>query len=225
MTTLFISGSGTEIGKTFVCCRLITELKAAGRPVRVLKPIASGFDPDDPAASDTGRLLQAQGLTLSDENLAAATPWRFRAPLSVDIAAALEQRAIDFAELVEFCRPSPAAALTLIEGVGGVMAPIGDDKTVLDWVAALACPALLVVGSYLGTLSHSLTAAGMLAARGVELAGVVVNESPEPAVAAATTAAVLRRFLPSAPIMTMPRQTDVTTPLPALLPRLEQRLG
>ena len=67
--------------------------------------------------------------------------------------------------------------MTLIEGIGGVMAPLDARHTVLDWIAALGAPALLVVGSYLGTLSHSLTAAAALRQRGVALLGVVVSES------------------------------------------------
>ena len=74
------------------------------------------------------------------------------------------------------------------------MVPLDRRHTVLDWIAALEVPALLVTGSYLGTLSHTLTAVGMLQARNVKLAGIVVNESEEQPVAPEETVQVLARF-------------------------------
>src|SRR5690606_14405184 len=118
---------------------------------------------------------------------------------------------IDWSALLAYCRRaidrarSERDAVTLIEGIGGVMVPLDAKHTVLDWIAELRIPALLVAGSYLGTLSHTLTAAGMLAARGCALAGVVVVESPAQPVTPDETAATLRRFLAPAPIIVVPR--------------------
>jgi dethiobiotin synthetase len=218
MTTLFVTSSGTGIGKTFVTTQLVRELRAAGMRVRALKPVASGFDAAELATSDTGLLLAAQGLELSDANVAATSPWRFAAPLSADMAAAREGRTIDFDALVAFSRAA-GADVTLVEGIGGVMAPLDASHTVLDWIAALGAPALLVVGSYLGTLSHSLTAAAALAQRGVELAGVVVSESAEQPVAAEETAAVLARFCAPMPVTVLPRGSPRQL-WPLLAPRM-----
>jgi dethiobiotin synthetase len=206
MTAIFVTSPGTGIGKTFVTARLAAELRAAGRRVQALKPIASGFDAARPQDSDTAELLHALDLAVTAENVAAVSPWRFAAPLSPDMAAAREARTVPFAELVEYCRTAAARAdVTLIEGVGGVMVPLDDRHTVLDWIAALAAPALLVVGSYLGTLSHSLTAAAVLRARGVPLAAIVVSESAEQPVPAEETAAVLARFAAPARVVVLRR--------------------
>jgi dethiobiotin synthetase len=105
--------------------------------------------------------------------------------------------------------------VTLIEGIGGVMVPLDAEHTVLDWIAALAAPALLVVGSYLGTLSQSLTAAAALRQRGITIAGVVVSESAEQPGPAAETAATLARFLGPIPLCLLPR--GVRVPLLPLL--------
>jgi dethiobiotin synthetase len=86
------------------------------------------------------------------------------------------------------------------------MVPLDERHTVLDWIAAIDAPVLLVAGSYLGTLSHTLTAAGALTARGCRLAGVVVSESAVQPVALEETARVLRRFLPGVPLAGLPRQ-------------------
>ena len=222
MTTLFVTASGTDVGKTFVMLRLIDELTAAGYRVCALKPVASGFDAANPGASDTGALLRAQGRVLDIANLDAVSPWRFAAPLSPDMAAARERHAVPFAALVDFCRAPRDADVTLIEGVGGVMVPLDDTHTVLDWLAALDAPALLVVGSYLGTLSHSLTAAAALRTRGARIAGVVVSESAEQPVPAAETATVLARFLRPTPVQVLPRHAPrgAAPLLPLMAPHL-----
>jgi dethiobiotin synthetase len=227
MTAVFVTASGTEVGKTFVMTRLIAELRAAGTRVAALKPIASGFDRARPEDSDSGRLLAALGSPIDDANLDAVTPWRFAAPLSPDMAATRERRAIPFDALLGFCRAQRAADVTLIEGIGGVMVPLDAEHTVLDWIAALGAPALLVTGSYLGTLSHTLTAAAALDARGCVLAGVIVDESLEQPVSAEETADALARFLEPTPVRVVLRQPSASpvsrpTPLlPLLAPYLE----
>lgn len=219
MTTLFVTSSGTGIGKTFVTAQLTRELCATGCRVRALKPVASGFDAADPGSSDTAVLLEAQGLSSTPTNVSVTSPWRFRAPLSADLAAAREGRTIDFDELVAFCRAPSSFDVTLIEGIGGVMAPLDAEHTVLDWIAALDVPTLLVVGSYLGTLSHSLTAAAVLRERSVVIAGVVVSESSEQPMPAEETAGVLTRFLAPVAVRVLPRGS--VHPLwPWLAPRL-----
>ncbi len=220
MTTVFVTSSGTNIGKTFVMLRLIAELKSAGRQVRALKPIASGFDAAQPDGSDTALLLRAQGLDVTPTSLDAASPWRFAAPLSPDMAAARERRSIPFDALIAACRAADDAdRVTLIEGVGGVMVPLDAEHTVLDWISALAAPALLVVGSYLGTLSHSLTALAALQQRGVTVAGIVVSESEQQPVPAAETVATVARFAAGVPVRLLHR----AAPVP-LLPLLDRYL-
>ena len=220
MTTIFVTSSGTGIGKTLVTLQLIAELKALGKPVQALKPVASGFDAARPDDSDTGALLRALDLEPTAANLDAVSPWRFSAPLSPDMAAARERRAVPFDALVAHCRAAARrGAVTLIEGIGGVMVPLDREHTVLDWIAALEAPALLVVGSYLGTLSHSLTAAAALRERGATIAGVVVSESEVEPVPAAETAATLARFVAPVAVRVLPRSAPVPL-LPLVAPFL-----
>jgi dethiobiotin synthetase len=221
-TSLFVTGTGTDVGKTFVTVALIAALRARGLAVRAVKPVASGFDAGAPAGTDSGRLALALGLPLNEPQLAAVSPWRFAAPLSPDMAAAREGRRIDFERLLRFSAAAAGADVTLIEGIGGVMVPLDEQHTVLDWIAALGAPALLVAGSYLGTLSHTLSAAGMLAARGCRLAGVVVSESAEQPVPPDETAAVLRRFLAPTPVALLARQRpEEAAASPALMHLIE----
>jgi dethiobiotin synthetase len=218
MTAVFVTSSGTNIGKTFVTLRLIAELTSAGRRVRAVKPIASGFDAAKPEGSDTALLLRAQNLDVSAASLDAVSPWRFAAPLSPDMAAARERRSIAFDGLVAWCRAASVGDdVTLIEGIGGVMVPLDAEHTVLDWIAALGAPALLVVGSYLGTLSHSLTALAALQQRGIAIAAIVVSESEQQPAPAAETGAALARFAAGVPVRLLPRAAPV--PLLPLLAR------
>jgi dethiobiotin synthetase len=220
MTTVVVTSTGTGIGKTFVTVKLVAELKAARIPVCALKPVATGFEATVADDSDTALLLRAQGLDATPANLDLVSLFRFVAPLSPDMAAAREQRSIDFEALVDRCRATAkqSKGVTLIEGIGGVMVPLDASHTVLDWIAALDAPALLVVGSYLGTLSHTLTAVAALRQRGVTLLGVVISESTEQPVPAEESAASLARFV-AAPVRVLAR----VGPVP-LLPLLEPYL-
>ena len=226
MSTVFVTASGTGVGKTFVTRRLIAELQAAHRTVRVLKPVVSGFDAADPDDSDSGELLRALGLARNAANLDAVSPWRFAAPLSPDMAAAREHRSISFGALIDFCRAPSAADVTLIEGIGGVMVPLDAEHTVLDWIADLRAPAVLVVGSYLGTLSHTLSAAAVLRERGCTLAAVIVSESAEQPAPLVETAAVIERFLRPTVVGVAPRVGSAGgAAIPPLLPLLTRYLG
>ena len=210
MTSVFITSSGTDIGKTHVCCRLLERLAPRFR-LRCIKPVVSGFDPASPDATDTARLLLAQGKPVNNETIDATSPWRFRQPLSADMAAARENRAIPFAGLLEFCRPEAGDEITLIEGIGGVMAPIDDEHTVLDWIAALDTRVVLVVGSYLGSLSHTLTALDVLVRAGKPPAAIVISQSESEPVPTAETAASLARHCDGFPVVIVWRNDEQGT--------------
>lgn len=215
MISCFITATGTEIGKTYVTTLLCRQLRAAGCSVRALKPVISGFDPVDCDESDTVRILKALDLPATEANIDAISPWRFRAPLSPDMAAAREGRQIDFAALTAFCRPGSEDAL-LIEGVGGAMVPLTDTETVMDWIAALDVPALVVAGSYLGTISHTLTTVAALQGRGIDIAAVVISESETSPVPLAETAGAVRRFVSGVPVVAVPRGATVIDGLSGL---------
>jgi len=218
MTTVFVTASGTDVGKTFVTAKLVAELRAAHRSALALKPVASGFDAENVAATDTGVLLDALDLPATPANVDAVSPWRFAAPLSPDMAAARERRRVPFTDLVEFCRAPRPADVVLIEGIGGVMVPLDDTHTVLDWIVALRAPVLLVAGSYLGTLSHTLTAVAALRARGVEPAAIIVSESEVQPVPLEETAQTIRRFVDPVAVAVLPRRSAATKLLPPLAP-------
>jgi len=175
----FITAIGTDTGKTFVAEGLARAWRARGRAVRALKPVMSGYSADALAQSDAGRLLAACGEEATERNVASISKWRFAAPLSPDRAAALEGRNIDFDDLVAWCRREVLRAgdAVLVEGIGGLMTPLDEHNTVREWIVALDLPVLLVAGTYLGAVSHTLTALAALREFGVLPAAVVINES------------------------------------------------
>lgn len=198
MSTIFVTSSGTDIGKTYVSALLVRQLLAKGLAVRALKPIVSGLDEESFPASDPAALLAALGELVEFDNADIVSRWRFRAALSPDMAARREGAEIDFGELVHHCLARAAIHDPLvIEGVGGLMVPIDDSRTVLDWMIALK-PAsivpLLVVGSYLGTISHTLTTLDVMRRNDLEPRAIVVSESLSAPVPLEETVETIRRF-------------------------------
>lgn len=226
MSRLFVSGSGTGVGKTLVTCILVRQLRAAGKEVRALKPVISGFDPSAVANSDTGRLLSVMGEPFDKAAVGSISPWRFSEPLSPDMAAAREGRRLDVGEIAGFCRfagPAEEDSVVITEGVGGVMAPLSEDETVIDWMTALNWPVVLVAGSYLGTLSHTLTAVEAIKYRGLPLSGIVISESVESPVPLVETAETIARFVTETPIIALPRYSG--DPNDRVLPNIAEALG
>jgi len=175
--------------------------------VRALKPVISGFDAVAAPASDSALLLDALGIPLCDEAIAAISPWRYAAPLSPNMAASAEGRSIDLDEVVAFCRQEIAAvanATVIIEGVGGLMVPLDERRTVLDWIAHLNVPTLLIAGSYLGAISHTLTCIEVLRSRGLPLAAVLVNES-RGGIALQPTVETIAAFAGPSAVFALPR--------------------
>ncbi len=217
MSAVFITATGTDIGKTFVTAGLIRHIGATGGAIGAIKPIVSGFDPQAWQTSDPAVLLAALGRPVALVEVEAISPWRFKAPLSPDLASRHEGRDIVFQDVVEFCRKSIAAnrGMLLIEGVGGVMVPLDDRRTVLDLMSVLRIPVVLVAGSYVGTISHTLTALEIMARRNLDLAAVVVSESRESAASLEDTVATIARFADAIDLIALPRLAPGNSEHPA----------
>jgi dethiobiotin synthetase len=206
VTAIFITATGTDVGKTFVAASLIRHFRRMGRLVDAIKPVVSGFAPEQAAASDPGVLLHALGLPVTLAEIDRISPWRFSAPLSPDLAAQREGRSIDVDTVVTFCQSAieQRRDILLIEGVGGVMVPLDGERTVLDVMMALQLPVILVTGSYLGTISHTLTALDALFQRQLRVMATIVSETPASTVLLDDTVAAIARFVE--PVIGLPRQ-------------------
>jgi dethiobiotin synthetase len=227
VTAIFITATGTDVGKTYVAASLIGHFRQMGRAVEVIKPVVSGFDPTQAASSDPGMLLRALGLPATAESIERISPWRFRAPLSPDLAAQREGRSIDVDKVIAFCQNviEQRRDLLLIEGVGGVMVPLNRERTILDVMMALQLPLILVTGSYLGAISHTLTALDSLYRRDMNVLATIVSETVGSAVTLADTVTEISRF--ADPVIGLPRQKrqDGETSAASLFSRMTDPLG
>lgn len=207
MRRIFITGAGTEVGKTVVTCALAHQYTLGGYLVSALKPVVSGFDWDD-RKSDPARILASMNMPAGREEVMRVSRWRFAAPLSPHLAAREEGVEVSLAEVAQYCRDAAAGAdVQLIEGAGGVCSPLTDDALNLDLARALDAEALLVSGSYLGAITHALSAAAALREACIPLGGIIVSASAGGRQAALEeTADSIRRFAKSdAPVYTLPR--------------------
>jgi dethiobiotin synthetase len=205
MSAYFITATGTEIGKTVLTTALAWQLKQAGRNVVALKPVISGFEDDNPEV-DTAQIAASLGLPLDQETINTISPFRFRDPISPNLAAAREGKEINPEKLLDFCdRAMASFDVTLIEGIGGTHVPVAKDFLVADWILDLDIPAVLVTGSYLGALSHTLVTVEALQAMGVKIQSIVVSQSADEPMRLEETVAALIDEIHDVPIFALPR--------------------
>ncbi|MFN3608504.1 MAG: dethiobiotin synthase [Hyphomonas sp.] len=178
MRGYFVTATGTDIGKTYVSSQLIMAWRALGFVVQATKPVMSGFADDALDQSDAGRLLTAMGREVSPASVSEICLHRMAPPLAPNVA--MRQAGIrqDYEEIFEFVqrRMARPADFHLVEGAGGVMSPLTDDKLQVDLMVNLNLPVILVTASYLGSISHTLTALCALKARGLKVDAVIISQ-------------------------------------------------
>lgn len=198
--TIAIVGTDTGVGKTVVTAGLVAHLRCEGYGARAIKPAQTGFPVDD----DAGYVQRICG----DES--AATRLRtFDEPLAPAVAARRSGSSIDFDSLVEDVRGElEATEIGVVEGAGGVRVPLSNDppREIIDLVAALGMPALIVARSGLGTLNHTALTVRALRARDVPIAGIVLNRYRGDSVAERTNPDELERMC-SCPVRTVPESS------------------
>lgn len=183
MTALFVTGTSTDIGKTFVIQKLLSLDKKQFNRFDAIKPLISGWpDGEDIEHTDTAKILQAQGKAIVEENIQAISPWRYHSPVAPDLAQRKENRPFHMDAMIRFCEQAVLKAQTqnkilLLEGVGGVMSPISQQHTVLDWISALSLPIIMVTGTYLGSITHLLTALRSCQTSNLSVKRIILNES------------------------------------------------
>jgi dethiobiotin synthetase len=206
MRGLFISSTGTGVGKTFVTRALAAALRDRGRRVVALKPVETGFD--DPARSDAHALALACGRPELTEY---AGFYRASPPLSpYAVALQGEPSPPPIRALVDAIHHAARGSeFALVEGAGGLLVPLDRRQTIADLVAALGLPLVLVAPNALGVLSYVLTAAEAARSRGIELRAVVLVDPPDPKVEPSmrTNARILDERL-GTPVFEFPRVED-----------------
>ena len=182
---LFVTGTDTDVGKTYVTTLLIRRLRATGVRVGAYKPAVSGGvgTPDGPRWGDVEALRDALGDAVGGgpcprDRIA---PQRFLAPRAPNAAARLEGRTVDGDGLragVDWWRDR--CDLLLVEGAGGLLSPVGEDVDCAGLATDLGFPLLVVARAGLGTINHTRLTLAAAAARGLTVTAVVLNECDGP---------------------------------------------
>ncbi len=176
---LFVTGTDTEVGKTYVAALIAKSLVAAGHKVGVYKPVASDcvYDGNQLVAEDAVVLWDAAGRPL---NMDAVCPQRFRAPIAPHLSAKSEGKQIDSKLLREGISAwTDQCDIVIIEGSGGLMSPISDDEFVADLAFDFGYPLVLVSANVLGAINQTMQALVTAACfrDGLEMAGIVLNDA------------------------------------------------
>ena len=172
----FVTGTDTEIGKTYVSLKLIGELRAQGKKVGVMKPVSAGCDYIEGLwRNDDAMALMAASNRV--QTYTEVNPFAYKEPVSPHIAAKHSGRPIDLDRVKElFDYIASSSDSVLVEGAGGWMTPLGEGNTMADLVKVLDIPVVLVVAIKLGCLNHALLTAEAIGSAGVELVGWVAND-------------------------------------------------
>ncbi len=215
---VFVTGTGTEVGKTVVAAALARTHAAAGRRVAVFKPAVTGLE--EAGEADHELLRRASGSEQSDEQIA---PYRYRPPASPHLAAALAGEEIDPERLRAAARVAADGADVLVaEGVGGLLVPLREDYLVRDLALDLGLPLVVAASPRLGTINHTLLTLEAARTAGLSVAAVVLTPWPaEPSKVERSNRATLTN-LAAAPVLTLP-PLDLERPdtwAPLALPEL-----
>lgn len=171
-----VTGTDTGVGKTWVACALVRAWVAAGLRVRVCKPLETGWPDGSADETDAGRLRLAAGAQQAIEDVCL---YRFREPVAPYVAANRDGVVIDtdlIARHIERLRDG--CDVVLVEGAGGLLAPLAPGWTLLDLAARTGAAVLVVVADRLGCLNHALLTERALGTAGVHHLGFVMNLRP-----------------------------------------------
>jgi dethiobiotin synthetase len=218
---LFVTATGTGVGKTFFSCALAFAIAERGRTVAAIKPIETGVsaEPADATAlaraSGQPELAQAEGLVRASPPLAPYAVQKLGGP-AVGSLASLAERVREL---------GAGSDVTLVEGAGGVLVPIDATHTMADFAVELGFPTVLVAQNALGVLSYTLTAVEALQSRCISPKAIILNragpihpDDPSPQ----SNQAILNDYLPELPIYSLPPAETPQALIPVLQPLLDE---
>ncbi len=175
MRGVFVTGTGTEVGKTYAAAMVAHSFAAEGQRVKVFKPALTGLD--EPGEPDHAILRRAARSDQSDEEIA---PFRYGPPVSPHLAAAMVGEEIEREALLEAARIAQEGADTFIcEGVGGLLTPLSLDYLVRDLIVDLAMPVAIASPPGLGAIDHTLLTIEAARSAGLRVTSVIFTPWPE----------------------------------------------
>ena len=194
---LFITGTGTGVGKTVLTALLLRHLREEGHDALAMKPFCSGSRHD-------ARLLQR--LQQEDLTLAQTNPFFFKRPLAPWVAARLHHgpRISLRHALREIRRLGKRGKILLVEGSGGVLAPLGNHYAAADLISLLRCETVIVAPNCLGTINHTLLTAKYMQCIGIKEFKIVMMSSKKPDLSSRSNINAIRELLPGIAVFSLP---------------------
>lgn len=181
MPGLFFTGTDTGVGKTYVMSAVARILRQQGKSVSVRKPVATGAYLVEGSLVSEDTMLLAAAVGKGRESWKKITPWTFAEPAAPPVAARLEDVRLELHKIVACVRAGKSNAdVCLVEGVGGLLCPLTERHYVADLIARLGMATVVVTRRSLGTINHTLLTLEAAQARGIRVAGIVVNEINPP---------------------------------------------
>jgi dethiobiotin synthetase len=174
---IFITGTDTGVGKTYIATVIVRELKKRGINVGVMKPAETGCRCrfGVPVPADAVQLRKAAGVR---DSLELVNPYRFSKPLAPSAAADMEGRSISPHSLIKaYTTLARRHEFMIVEGAGGIMVPLNDGYSFLDLAADLELPVLIIARPNLGTINHTLLTVAALRQRNLRALGVIINDA------------------------------------------------
>ncbi len=215
MRNFFITGTDTDVGKTFITCGLIEAFAARGISAVPMKPVAAGTININGIVmnADVADLREISGTraALTDTN-----PYCFSEPIAPHLAAKHEKRVVDIGVIqAAFDRLNANADAMLVEGAGGFLVPLSDNQSMAEIPSVLALDVILVVGMRLGVLNHALLTVEAIRSRGLTLSGWVANTAVKnpPMLAFDENLATLVRMIEAPLLGTVPYDAQATDKL------------
>lgn len=193
MRSVFITGTGTGVGKTVVGGALCAYLSLKkGLDVAVMKPVETGWDP---ASSDAITLIQLSG---SKEKMEDVVPYKFVQPVAPEVAARHENREVKIETLdLVYRKLLSTHDVVVVEGAGGILVPIREGFFFSDLIKLWKIPVIVVSENRLGTINHTLLTCHYLLSEGIEIVGVILNTKEETLdFSSDSNSAVLKKYLP-----------------------------
>lgn len=205
---VFVTGTDTGVGKTYVCCGLVRAFVESGLRVVGMKPIAAGCELylDDVSNEDTRALLAAGNVKTTQKLV---TPYTLVPPIAPHIAAQQAGIEINFEVIRQsFLALKEQANLVVVEGVGGFRVPLNSSQDISDLAKYLNLPVILVVGMRLGCINHALLSSAAIVETGLPFSGWVANCIDQNMLALEENIATLRAKLPAPLLGIVPYQKN-----------------
>lgn len=180
--SFFITSTGTNIGKTYCTVEIIKSLIKKKILVNPYKPILSGFNLKKIEESDSYKILRTVKKNVDIKDIKFITPWLFNNAIAPSLAAEKENKSLDYNQVFNWCfdkinYKNKNNPINIIEGAGGILVPIEKEKTILDLIIDLKIPIILVVGNYLGSVSHTLSVIKNIQFSRLNIINIIINQN------------------------------------------------